>query len=462
MNAFGASILITLMALVLFAPRRWALLGMMAGVLYLPLAQYIIVAGFYLYPTRFLVLVAFIRVVSRGEFSLSRMNGVDRALVWLYTFTTVVFLLRSSEGQVGQIGGAVESMLCYFAFRGLVGGIEEFKWLLRSLVILLLPFVFLTVVERLTGQNGFAFLGGVEKAVFVREGRPRCFASFQHPSLLGTVGAVLLPLYIGLVFAEEKRVRAMLAIVLCLLIVWASNSGGPLLAVFSAVVGWLFWKVRAKMRKIRWAILGSLVLLNMVMRAPVWYLMARLSSLTGGDGWHRSHLIDMAVRYVAQWWLMGMPISDTVDWFPYAERSTGGADITNLFVSFGLNFGVGAIVLFIVLLTRAFSVLGRALSQVRAGSRKSEELEFLMWGVGVMLVVHVVNWFGITYFDQTNVLWFMQLAALVSLSEECLKAPPIEEPHPDRLHEPGGEEETALPTGALYRVPLRYGERISD
>jgi hypothetical protein len=444
MNPIGASILFALVIVVTAAPQRWALLGMMAGVLYLPQSQTVIVGGVNLFGIRILELVAFIRVVSRGEFSLSGMNGVDRALVWLYTFTAVVYLLRSSEGYAYHIGVAVDSMLSYFAFRGLVGEIEDFKWLLRAMVIVLAPFVVLVVVERLTGQNGFSFLGGIEAANFIRDGRPRCFASFRHPSLLGTVGAALLPLYIGLAFDKAERTRAVLAIVLCLTIVWASNSGGPLQASFSCLVGWLFWKKRTEMRKVWWAIVALLVLMHMVMKAPVWYIIARLSSLSGGDGWHRSHLIDMAVQHIDQWWLMGMPIKDTSGWFPYDLITTGGADITNQYIGFGLDGGVGAIVLFVVLLTRAFSMVGGALEQVRASHRKPEELEYFMWGVGVMLMVHGVNWLGITYFDQTYAFWFMQLAALNNLSEHCLKSLSSKGNQPVRPHEPG-HEETALP-----------------
>jgi hypothetical protein len=429
MNPIGASILVILIAVVLFAPRRWALLAMMAGILYLPMGLNIEMLGLNLYPMRFLEIAGFARVVKKNEFSFKKLNRIDIALLLLYIYTTLIFLIRSTEIFGYQIGLLVDPMLCYFAFRGMVGDIKEFKWLLRALVVVLVPFVFLVVVERLTGQNGFVFLGGVEKSsFFIRGGKPRCFASFQNPSLLGTVGAVLLPLYIGLAFDKAERAMALLAMVLCLAIVWASNSGGPALGTAFALLGWFFWKKRTVMRKVRWGIVALLVSLQIVMKAPIWYLMARLSSISGGDGWHRSYLIEMAVQHMGEWWLMGMPISDTIDWFPDMLEATGGADITNQFVAFGLRGGVGAIILFVVLLTRAFSILGRALWQVRAASFESEKLEFLMWGLGVMLSVHIVNWFGITYFDQTYALWFMQLAALNNLSEQCLKAPPAEEP----------------------------------
>ena len=54
--------------------------------------------------------------------------------------------------------------------------------------------------------------------------------------------------------------------------------------------------------------------------------------------------------------------------------------------------------MFIVLLTRAYSALGRALAMVRSASSETSEIEFLLWGLGVMLLVHIVNWLGIIYF----------------------------------------------------------------
>ena len=53
-------------------------------------------------------------------------------------------------------------------------------------------------------------------------------------------------------------------------------------------------------------------------------------------------------------------------------------------------------------------------------SLETKDTEFLLWGLGVMLAVHIVNWFGIIYFDQMYVIWFMQLAAISTLSYLCV------------------------------------------
>ena len=449
MNAVGVSILVFLILVVLFAPRRWALLGMVAGVLYLTQLQQVTVVGYNLFAIRFLELAGFLRVMARREFSFASLNSIDKAFLALYLYATIVFLLRSKDGQAYQIGMAVDAFLCYFAFRGLIGGIEDFCWFLRAFVILLIPFVGLVLAESFTGKNPFAAMGAVTE--FVRDGRARCQGSFRHPSLLGTLGATFVPLYIGMALARRDFKFAVMGIGLCLAIVWAANSGGPINTTLFGVIGWLLWKARLKMRLVRWSIVAAIAVLAMFMSAPVWYLLAKMSSLSGGDGWHRSYLIDVALRNIDKWWLAGMPVEDTGDWFPYIIMLTGGADITNQFVAFGITAGLVATVLFIVLFVRAFSNLGRAMEVVRFDPPDSGETELMLWGLGAMLVAHIVNVLGITYFDQTSVIWFMQLAAISNLSERCIGTVEIMEDH--SLSEEG---EPAMPSALHPEAQLHF------
>ncbi len=418
MTPAGILILVVLILVVLAAPRRWALLGMIAGVLYLTQAQQTYVLGFKMFAIRFLELAGFTRVMGRGEFSFSRLGKIDRTLLLLYSYTTIVYLLRATEGQAYAIGLTMDACLCYFTFRGLIGEMEDFRWFLRAFVVLLVPFVCLVLIEALTAHNLFTVMSGMPDEPWFREGSVRCHGSFRHPSLLGTLGASFFPLYIALALAETDRMVGWIGVGLSLTIVWASTSGGPLGMVATGAAGWVLWIMRRRMRLVRLSIVGLIVLAALLMKAPVWYLLARLSSFTGGDGWHRSYLIDVAFRHLREWWFDGIPTEATVDWFPYTLASTGGADLTNQFISFGIIAGVGALGLFVCLLSRAFSALGKALANIRSHSSETNRTELLVWGMGVMLAAHVTNWFGISYWDQTYVLWFMQLAAITNLSEQ--------------------------------------------
>ena len=415
MNPVGASVFCIIALLVVVAPRRWSLLGMMAGVLYLTQRQQLVIGGLNLFAIRLLGLMAFARVLARREFSFGRLNGLDKSLVGLYAFATLVFLLRSKEGLAFQIGLMVDTLLGYFAFRGLIQNKADFVWLLRGLAVLLIPYVVMLAVERMTLNNLFSILGG-GNYTWIRDGKLRCMGSFRHPSLLGTLGASFFPLYVGLFFSRPDRMYAKLGIALSVLIVLASNSGGPMNALFFGVVGWMLWGVRARMQMVRRCLLASVVILHLVMKAPVWYLLAKSSALTGGDGWHRAYLIDMAVNDLGKWWLAGMPLAETSDWFPYTIEATGAADITNQFIAFGLTAGLGATALLILMLSRAFRWTGHAMQVERSQVVGGHDERFL-WGLGVMVIVHIVTWFGIIYFDQTYILWLMQFAALSAITE---------------------------------------------
>lgn len=389
----------------------------MAGVLYLTEEQAVQIFGLNLFAVRFLELAGFVRVLLRREFSFRNLNGLDRALLMLYTYSTVVFLMRSTEGFAYQFGLAVDATFCYFTFRGMIRSIEEFSWFLRAFVVFLAPYFVLVLAERLTAHNPFVILGAEAQAYYFRNGWPRCMGSFRHPALLGTLGTSFLPLYIGLAFVKTGRTCAALGIGLCVGIVWLSNAGGPASAAAFGLAGWLFWIARKNMSMVRRGLVGLIVLLAAVMKAPVWYLPAKFSSFAGGDGWHRSYLLEVAIQNLDKWWLAGMSIVETQNWFPYHREASGGADITNQFLSFGLSAGLVAMALLTFLLIRGFQSLGKAMAAVRSGVSEASDREFLLWGLGVMLLVHVVTWFGVIYFDQIYVIWFMQLAAISSVSQ---------------------------------------------
>lgn len=421
MNGIGIVVLFVVIVTVVCAPRRWAVVGAMAGVLFLTQGQSLNVLGLNLYAVRFVELAGFARVLIRGEVTFSNLTAIDRALLLTYGYSTAVFLLRSSEGAVFQIGVMIDAYLCYFTFRGLIGDLEDFRWFLRAFLLLLGPFAALVLFESLTTNNLFSYMGAVRAEDFMRAGRLRCQGSFRQPILMGTLGASFFPLYISLALSKESRKLGLFGMGLCTIIVWASNSGGPASCAAIGLAGWMLWKWRTRMRFVRRVIAAGIIALTLVMKAPVWYLLARVSLLTGGGGWHRSFLIDNAVQHLSEWWLAGMPIEETIDWFPYSLRVTGGADMTNAFIAFGITSGLIAIGLFVALLTCAYRQLGIALAAVRFSSGDSRTTEFTLWGLGVMLTVHVVNWFGITYFDQIYVVWFLQLAAIANLCTNSME-----------------------------------------
>ena len=194
MNAAQLAVSLSLIIVIIFSPRKWATLGMLAGVLYLTQRQAVEVVGFNLFPIRFMEMAGFARVMWRKELRLSELNRMDAVLILLYSYVTVVTLMRGTTAELTiSLASEVDALLCYFIFRGLLSDVEDFRWVLRAFVLLLAPYVVLVAMEGLTTHNLFQSLAGVVWEHDFRAGRPRCMGSFRQSITLGTFGASFFP-----------------------------------------------------------------------------------------------------------------------------------------------------------------------------------------------------------------------------------------------------------------------------
>ena len=424
MNAVSASILIVLLLVVSFGSRRWALLAVMAGVFFLTQGHAVEAGGLRLFPIRFIVAFAFVRVVVRRELVWSRLNRIDHTLLFLYNYAALVWILRSSEREAQQFASAIDPTLCYLAFRGLIGGLEDLRRLLNALVVLLVPFTVLVLLERLSGQSAFMMVGATG-GLYFRDGIARCQGSFRHAVLLGSTAASFLPLYIALFLAGRLRSVALTGGALCVALIALSHSGGPLTSAGAALFGWFLWPLRERMALVRRATLAVLLFLMVFMKSPIWYLPFKISSVVGGGGFHRSLLMEQAWLHLDQWWLFGMDVRLTGVWMPYVlEAVGGGADVTNQFLVFGIRGGLLAVGLTVGVLALGFVTIGNLSASARASVNRKMADQFLLWGLGVALFVHAVSWLGTSYFDQSWVVWLMHLAAVSSAMQAAEYAAP--------------------------------------
>jgi hypothetical protein len=419
MNPVSGTILAALVCLISFGPRRWAVVGILGGVFCLTQGHSLDIAGLNIYPIRILEAVAFCRVLMRGELVWRRLNRTDLLLLILYNYVAAVWILRSSGVSPQQFASALDPTLCYLSCRALINDMGDLRWMLRALAVVLVPFTALVCLERLTGSSAFTLVGA-PAALHVRNGAPRCEGTFRHPILMGSVAASFAPLYIGLFFGQARStVAAALGLTACVTLVALSGSGGPLSSTALAIGCWTMWPLRRKMKLVRRGIVAALIFLLFYMTSPIWYLPFKISAVVGGGGYHRGHLMDMAWQDLEKWWINGIDIKETARWFPYQvdfAPDIAGADITNQFLVFGLKAGLPGIALAIAVLVLAFKGLGRALATLRLSGARTRTGEFLLWGLGAALAVHISNWLGVSYFDQSWVIWLIQLAAAVSTS----------------------------------------------
>jgi hypothetical protein len=136
------------------------------------------------------------------------------------------------------------------------------------------------------------------------------------------------------------------------------------------------------------------------MKAPVWFLINHIDLVAGNSGYHRAMLIDQLVRHFSDWWLVGT-----------ASSPTWGDDMwdtSNAFVQEAILGGLLALIFFIAIISRAFARLGAARKAVEDDPQK----QWPLWFLGSALFAHVIAYFGIVYFDHTQIAWFALLAII--------------------------------------------------
>jgi hypothetical protein len=277
------------------------------------------------------------------------------------------------------------------------------RWLMLLLVLLALAMT----LEKVSGHSLWERFGAA--ATDVRLDKIRAVGPFRHAILAGSVGAALLPFVIALRSVSPRL--AVASAVACVVITITSASSGPVAALAAGLFALTVWKVRTYRHALVGCAAIGLVVLQAVMDADVWYLMARVDFVGGSTGWHRARLIDQAIAHWDEWWFVGTDY--TRHWMPYGVSwSPEHADFTNHFIWLGVSAGVGALLAHVAALTFSFRNAGHALQRY---STASESTRFIVWALGAVLFAHTVNSFGIAYFDQSVVLVYFVMACIGSL-----------------------------------------------
>jgi hypothetical protein len=280
------------------------------------------------------------------------------------------------------------------------------------LAFVMAPLAFAMLIEKTTGRNLFSVFGGVPEITMVRDGKLRCQGAFAHPILAGTFGATNLPFFIALWFKGKGcKIAAVLGMVSATIVTITPSSSGPAMAYIAAIVGLCLWRFRSNMRDILWSLFLVLMTLHIVMKAPVWFLISHVSDIIGGGGWHRAELIDTSIEHFDEWWLLGTDY--TRHWMPtgvtWSEKHT---DITNQFIAVGIDGGIVALILFVVMIIYSFKNIGQKLKEV---SRSEFPIKYAIWCLGVSLFAHIISFISVHYFDQIIVFWYLLLSIITAI-----------------------------------------------
>jgi hypothetical protein len=444
LNPAVALIVVLTGVLMCIRPQRKAIVPFLLTSLLIPGDQVLVIAGLHFPLLRMLIVFGILRIFiikGHGEWNVfsGGLNRMDKSLILFSVASAVagVLLFRNTQAVTYELGKLYTAFGVYFLLRCLVRNHEDVVRVIRVLAFIVVALGVVMIFERLNGWNPYALLGGAKATYFAtnlaRDGRVRATGSFGTPILAGVFGAVTLPLFIGLWLSEQKqRGVAIMGMLGATVMTIASNSSTPAIGYLAGLMGICLWPLRGTMRFIRWGMVGVLVCLHMVMKAPVWHLITRID--ISGSSYHRYALIDNCIRHFWDWWLVGTQSNSSWGWDMW--------DTANQYVSNAVNGGLLSLILFIAIIVYGFKYLGKAR---HAALDKKQALFF--WSLAVALFVHVVSFFGISYWDQSIVGWYALLAFIGAIASPQKMSTPL--PQFRRGLELATESPAVAPTNQL-------------
>ncbi len=398
-------ILLIVIILLLLRSRRYSIPAFLFGTFLIPAGQQIVLAGVHVFAYRIILLAALLRMIRfrRSPPLAGKWNFIDTAFSLSVMFHVVAFALLYLEmaAVINQAGFVCDYIGGYLFLRYAIRDNEDIVEVIKCFAVLTVIFAVCMLREQFTGENIFGHLGGVELLSEVREGHIRSQAVFQHAILAGTFGAILMPLFVWLWKSGKARILSVAGVVASVAMVVTTACSTPLFAYGAAIVGICFWPVRKHMRLFRWGFVIALVVLQLVMKAPVWALIERVHLVAGSSNYHRFQLVDQFIRHMGDWWLLGT--SSNASW------GYQMFDTSNEYVAQGVTGGLFSLVFFVLTISSSFGRIGRAKRSIEG---RDPQFEWLLWLLGSALFANVVAFFGISYFDQTRVAWFALLAMI--------------------------------------------------
>jgi hypothetical protein len=375
------------------------------------------IGGFNFQIIRLLLLAGLVRVIVRRERPQGLMLSMDWAFVAWAGWAIIASFFHSDPSVTLErhLGMAYNGLSIYFLMRCFCRTEEDIRNVMRVTAWLLLPVALEMIYEQVTQYNFFSMFGGVPDMPAIRNGRVRAQGPFAHAILAGTVGAVCVPLMIGI--WRYDPISAKVGLLACLSMVISSVSSGPLMSLTFGLFALVMWYWRKWTRQMRIAAVTGYILLEIAMKAPAYYLIARIDLTGGNSAYHRAALIEAALAHFKEWWVAGTDY--TRHWMAYGVSwSPDHADITNHYLGQGVKGGLLLMILFITLLWIGFQYVGQI---QRVWSNEPVEPQFLVWSLGASLFTHTVSCFSVAYFDQSILFLYLTLALIANMRSEALK-----------------------------------------
>lgn len=393
-------------------PRKWAPVPLLVGCCYMTMGQGIELGPISLPIYRMLLFVGLARVVAKGERFSGSLNVIDKLIIGWGIWIVFASLFHTGTGGSGPIyasGFVFNFAVVYFLIRIWCTDLKQIEGIVVATAFMLAPIAIEMVMEKITKINYFSMFGGVPHETAFREGKYRAQGPFMHPILAGTVGAVCLPLFIGIL--KRNRIAGIVGIVSGLGMTVASASSGPIMSALAGGFAVAMWRYRHLTKLARMGAVVGYFAFQIVTGQPGYYIMKRIDLSGGSTGYFRARLIESAHEHIDEWWLFGT--DRTRHWMDTGvSASPDHTDITNYYLGIGVTAGLVGMVLFIVILIVAFRWVGIV---CRNCFERSPADSFMIWCLGAGMFAHAATAISVSYFDQSLVFLWMNVAVISSM-----------------------------------------------
>jgi hypothetical protein len=381
------------------------------------MGQQIVLGSFNFPIIRILIGVGILRIILKHERIKGGINGLDWGFLGWAGWAIICSSFYEDPAAALTLRLGIIYNVCgiYFLTRIFCQSIEDALLVCRIISIILVPLALALIYEKITGHNLFSVFGRVGEFSVIRRGKIRAQGPFSHSILAGTIGAVSLPLIIPL-WSKYRR-ETITGSVACIAIIFASASSGPILSLMAAIGAMLAWFYRQYTRIFRWILVAGYIFLDLIMKDPAYYIMARIDISGGSTGWHRARLIESAIEHINEWWLAGT--NYTRHWMPSGVSwSPEHTDITNYYIKMGVWGGLPLVIFFCSILLIGFKYVGILIRQYH---EDAVDNQFLFWCLGSALFAHSVTGLGVSYFDQSFVFIYLTLGLIGSIYNAAVK-----------------------------------------
>jgi hypothetical protein len=404
--------MIVAVLLILLLPRKYAVVPLLLIAFLVPLGQQVVVGGFHVLVLRIVILSALIRAIfSQVRAFSGGISSLDKVFMLWTVFHVLAFLFLFSfqpAAMSNQFAFVWDFLGGFLAMRFFIHEEDDIYRVIRAFAFISAILAVCMLNERFRMQNIFGFLGAERLVPETRDGLVRAQAAFAHPLLAGTFGATLLPLFFLYWHSGKSKAVAVIGVLSSTIMTICAASSTPILAYVAGIGAICFWPFRKHMRMFRWGIVVALLSLQLVMNAPVWFVIAHISLFGSSSSDHRAYLVDTFVRHFSDWWLVGTNSAGTWGWDMW--------DTSNQYVAEGEGGGLAAFICFLAMISIGFSRIGKSRKAVEGDRAK----EWYFWFFGAALLAHIVGFFGVSYFDQTRMAWFALLAMIIAATAPVL------------------------------------------